>query len=502
MQSEITPITLLDLKDLIYTQILTISPDATLADAITLMSQVRTTCSLFNSRKISVEDFDLSVQQRKIAADKINISTELLASCILVVEGTSLVGIFTVQDLVRLQAEKVKLEQTKIVEVVKPLTVTLTLSEECNIFQLLSLFRQYQISYLPVLDGQEQLIGIITPESILRGLPPLDLFKSKPVSAVMTNPVPQTSAESSITDVFQFLLTHQCSYVVLTQKDINQDLLPSGLITEQDLIQFSQLSLWGLDLSKTQAQMLLRSPQFCLSSQDSLSKAQQQMLDLDQVEALLVCTSRESEATPTAHFGILTAANLLPELELALYASLTPREMLSVVETLQKTIKKQEKLLKQVKGQLEKQQLQGQKTEKVLRESEDKLKSLLTNIPGAIYRGICNDRWMMEFISDGITEISGYCSSDFTHNQTRKFESIIHPQDLKMVEREIQNAIIERRPYEIEYRVIRVDGNLRWVREVGRSTFSQDGDVIWLNGAIFDITKRKKEEAELHGRHD
>ncbi|MGB7443039.1 MAG: CBS domain-containing protein [Coleofasciculaceae cyanobacterium] len=498
MQSETTPIPLLDLKDLIDTEILTTSPDATLADIITLMSQVRKTCSLFNSRAISVENIGHSVQQKKIQAGNINITNSVPASCILVLEETCLLGILTAQDLVHLQAEKIKLKQTRIAEVMKPIMATLTLSQECNLFQVLWLFRQHQISYLPVLDSNNQILGIITPESILRGLPPLDPLKSKPVSAVMTSPLPQATVESSITDVFQMLLANQSPYVVLTQGDVNQDLLPLGLITERDLIQSIQLSLSGLDLSKTQAQMLLRLPQFCLSPGDSLWKAQQQMLHLGQVEPLLVvCTGQETEArgeTQPNHLGVLTAANLLPELELALCASLTPREMLGVVETFQQTIKQQKKLLEQVKEELKGQRIQHQQTEKTLLESEEKLRSLVTNIPGAIYRGICNDSWMMEFISDGITEISGYCSSDFTHNQVRKFESIIHPQDRKMVEREIQKAIIERRPYEIEYRLIRADGNIRWVCEVGRSTFSQDEDIIWLDGAIFDITKRRNDK--------
>ena len=51
-----------------------------------------------------------------------------------------------------------------------------------------------------------------------------------------------------------------------------------------------------------------------------------------------------------------------------------------------------------------------------LRESEEKYRSLITNIPGVSYRCRCDEQWTMEFISDEVRNLTGYPASDFLQN--------------------------------------------------------------------------------------
>ena len=136
-------------------------------------------------------------------------------------------------------------------------------------------------------------------------------------------------------------------------------------------------------------------------------------------------------------------------------------------------------------------------SEDALRQSEERFRSLVANIPGAVYRyQYQSNQWQMEFISDAVAEITGYPAADFIDNQVRSFTSLVYPEDLPIVEKAIQKGIKDRHPYIIEYRIQRQGNNsLRWVSDKGQVIFDENGKVRWLDGAIFDITERKEEEA-------
>ena len=133
-----------------------------------------------------------------------------------------------------------------------------------------------------------------------------------------------------------------------------------------------------------------------------------------------------------------------------------------------------------------------------LQQSEARFRSLVANISGVIYRCACDRDWTMEFISDAIAQISGYPPSDFINNQVRTFASIIHPEDRETVEIAINSAMQEQQPYTIEYRIISADNSIRWVYEKGQGIRKSNGDILWLDGAIFDITELKLVETKLH----
>lgn len=135
--------------------------------------------------------------------------------------------------------------------------------------------------------------------------------------------------------------------------------------------------------------------------------------------------------------------------------------------------------------------------EKDLREQEIQIRSMVTNSPGTIYR--CrNDAYKtMTFISGAVSQLTGYQASDFINNTVRSFSDVIHPEDAASVSTAVQAGITLKRPYEIEYRVNHADGGIRWAYEKGQGIFNVDGNLLFLDGAIFDITDRKEAEAAL-----
>ncbi len=123
--------------------------------------------------------------------------------------------------------------------------------------------------------------------------------------------------------------------------------------------------------------------------------------------------------------------------------------------------------------------------------------SLVSNIPGIVYRAACDSDWTTEYISDYVEEITGYPASDFTDNTGRSFASIIHSDDRAMVKKAVMEAIDQRKPYVIDYRIIDSQGRLQWVNEKGQAVFGKNDEVLYLDGVIFDISERNQMEEEL-----
>jgi two-component system sensor histidine kinase/response regulator len=131
--------------------------------------------------------------------------------------------------------------------------------------------------------------------------------------------------------------------------------------------------------------------------------------------------------------------------------------------------------------------------EAALGESEERFRTLVANVPGIIFRCAIDEDWTMEFLSDEIEEVVGYPASDFIRNKVRTFTSVIVPEDAVVLAAEVDEAVRENRPYTIEYRVAHRDGSIRHVVERGQAILGRDGEYK-LDGAIFDMTERKRAE--------
>lgn len=132
-----------------------------------------------------------------------------------------------------------------------------------------------------------------------------------------------------------------------------------------------------------------------------------------------------------------------------------------------------------------------------LRDSETQYRGLVESIPGVVYRRTMDAGWTVRFISDYIETLSGYPAADFLGCRRRGFAAIIHPDDVERVDLTVREAVAQKAPYGMEYRIIHADGSLRWVYERGQAAFGVADAVRWLDGIISDITPRKHMEATL-----
>jgi PAS domain S-box-containing protein len=125
------------------------------------------------------------------------------------------------------------------------------------------------------------------------------------------------------------------------------------------------------------------------------------------------------------------------------------------------------------------------------------LQTLVGNLPGIAFRCRNDANWTMAYISDGCRELTGFDPVDFIDNRTLAFLQIIHPDDRRRVNDEIQAALKRSTRYALEYRIIDRGGVEKWVWERGRAVADDTGTLTVLEGFITDITDRKESERKL-----
>ncbi len=162
----------------------------------------------------------------------------------------------------------------------------------------------------------------------------------------------------------------------------------------------------------------------------------------------------------------------------------------------QRIIKLQEELFK-ANEQLEAELEERIMTTGVLRENEQKLRTLVLSIPGAVYRIRMDSKMTIEFMSDAIKDITEYPASEFQWKSIQAYRDIIHPDDIERVEQAVSKGLDPMKPLNIEYRIIDADGKVRWFLETGQAVYNADGEPIWLDGTIFDISHRKAAQEAL-----
>ncbi|GLZ29891.1 hypothetical protein Lesp02_20810 [Lentzea sp. NBRC 105346] len=74
---------------------------------------------------------------------------------------------------------------------------------------------------------------------------------------------------------------------------------------------------------------------------------------------------------------------------------------------------------------------------------------------------------------------------------------VVHPDDLEMVASYWANREITGDPIDIEYRILRPDGQLRWIRGVAEAQLRPDGTLHRITGYIRDITEAKRWATDL-----
>ncbi|MFO7829507.1 MAG: PAS domain-containing protein [Bacteroidales bacterium] len=135
--------------------------------------------------------------------------------------------------------------------------------------------------------------------------------------------------------------------------------------------------------------------------------------------------------------------------------------------------------------------------EEELKEKQKQLSNLIENLKGIVYRCKNDTNWTMIFLSKGIEDITGYQPEDLIENKALTYADLIHPDDRKIVNKEIIKTIEAGEQFQITYRIRTKNNEQKWVWEQGIGVYGEKGQLKWLEGYIVDITEQKLAEIAL-----
>lgn len=138
-------------------------------------------------------------------------------------------------------------------------------------------------------------------------------------------------------------------------------------------------------------------------------------------------------------------------------------------------------------------------SEKRIKESEHRYRSLISNLPGITYRLSVNPILEIIFFSNSILDILGYQADEF-YSQNFFYTDIIHEEDRERIKNESINSIKKHGYFEFEYRVYCKSGEIKWVYDKASIIKNEYGIEEYIDGFILDISKRKHAEMTVDGQ--
>ncbi len=132
------------------------------------------------------------------------------------------------------------------------------------------------------------------------------------------------------------------------------------------------------------------------------------------------------------------------------------------------------------------------------RESQRRMETLLSNLPGMAFRCRNNaPEYTMEYVSEGLTTITGYDPDDLIGNKRINFFDLVHPDDRAQLLEDNAETLQVGQPLETMFRWVHKDGSVRWVWERSRvvEVDPENPNFSISEGFVTDITERRRLEA-------
>jgi PAS domain S-box-containing protein len=139
------------------------------------------------------------------------------------------------------------------------------------------------------------------------------------------------------------------------------------------------------------------------------------------------------------------------------------------------------------------------RAEETLRESELKYRIVADNTYDWEHWGDPAGKYL--YVSPSCKRITGYGPEEFMA-KSNLMESLIVPEDRYLFEAHTRNEVKKRLVDEVEFRIKRSDGELRWIHHICQPVFDHKGNYLGFRGSNRDITERKRMEEELRKSRD
>jgi PAS domain S-box-containing protein len=135
--------------------------------------------------------------------------------------------------------------------------------------------------------------------------------------------------------------------------------------------------------------------------------------------------------------------------------------------------------------------------EERLRAAEERYRALIEHLPAIVYAEALVANRADLYLSPQVERILGYTADDWKAERGFWFAHI-HPDDLERVRVENAAANATGEPFLSDYRFLAADGTYRWLRDEAVRIEDPEGEPLFWQGVLLDITEQK--QAEQHRR--
>lgn len=134
-----------------------------------------------------------------------------------------------------------------------------------------------------------------------------------------------------------------------------------------------------------------------------------------------------------------------------------------------------------------------------LQEAEIKYQALVEQITAVVFLDKADESEATFYMSPRIKDLVGYTPEEWYADLDIWFKCI-HPDDLDRITEAFENSHHNGTSFREEYRLIRRDGRVIWVKEDTNLIYDKDGNSLYWQGILVDISKQKKMKPPCNDR--
>lgn len=134
-------------------------------------------------------------------------------------------------------------------------------------------------------------------------------------------------------------------------------------------------------------------------------------------------------------------------------------------------------------------------------QTQEEYRQLVEQLPGVVFMDVFDDPQTTHYMSPRIKDLVGYTAEEWTANGVDMWTQALHPDDKERVLNEDKRTNKTGESFRIEYRLRHKDGHYVWVKEDASLIRGKDGEPLFWQGILLEITAQKQME-EASRRRD
>ena len=132
-----------------------------------------------------------------------------------------------------------------------------------------------------------------------------------------------------------------------------------------------------------------------------------------------------------------------------------------------------------------------------LRDSRQRIETLVSNLPGMAYRCQNDADWTMIYVSAGSEMITGYRPEELIEPADLSYASLVYSDDREWLKAKRRSSIEAGTECRNVYRIVGKAGQVRWVLDCASGVVTDDDPIKYIDGFMQDITESRGIEEQV-----